>query len=140
MNFEKWAVFKKKGIHFVHININSLLPKINELQYLTKLSNASIVGYSEIKLDDSISSSEIEIEGYDLLWFDRSRRRGSVACYIKKSLAYNYKEKFCKSTESVFIDIFLPNAKPILVSILYRTPDKNNFVKNLEKLLPDAIF
>ena len=140
LNFEKWAVFKKKGIHFVHININSLLPKINELQYLTKLSNASIVGYSEIKLDDSISSSEIEIEDYDLLRFDRSCRGGSVACYIKKSLAYNYKEKFCKSTESVFIDIFLPNAKPILVSILYRTPDKNNFVKNLEKLLPDAIF
>ena len=27
LNFEEWAVFKKKGVHFVHININSLLPK-----------------------------------------------------------------------------------------------------------------
>ena len=59
LNFEKWVVFKKKGLHFVHININNLLPKINELGYLTKLSNASIVGIGETRLEDSISSSEI---------------------------------------------------------------------------------
>ena len=46
----------------------------------------------ETKLDNSISSSEIEIEGY--LRLDRFRRGGGVVCYIKKSLAYNYKEKF----------------------------------------------
>ena len=133
LNFEKWADFKKKGLHFVHININSLLPKIDELQYLTKLSNASIVGIGETKLDDSISSSEIEIEGYDLLRLDQSRRGSGVACYIKKSLAYSYKEKFCIKTESIFFDIFLPKAKPILVGILYRPPDKNDFIKNLEE-------
>ena len=124
LNFENWAVFKKKGLQFIHININSLLPKIDELRYFTKLSNASIVGIGETKLDDSISSSEIEIEGYDLLRLDRSRRGGGGACY---------KDKFCKSTESIFIDIFLPKTKPILVGILYRPPDKNDFVKNLEE-------
>ena len=97
LKFEKWAVFKKKGLHFVHININSLLPKIDELRYLVKLPNASIVGIGETKLDDSISSSEIEIEGYGLLRLDRSRRGGGVACYIKRSLAYNYKDNFAKS-------------------------------------------
>ena len=102
LNFEKWALFKKEGLHFVHININSCLPKIDELQYLTKLSNASVVGISETKRDNSISSSKIEIEGYDLLRLDQSRRGGSVACYIKKSLAYIYKEKFCQSTEYIY--------------------------------------
>ena len=132
LNFEKWAVFKKKGLHFVHININSLLlPKIDELRYLTKLSNACIVGIGETKLDDSILSSEIE--GYDFLRLDRSRRGGDVPCYIKRSLAYSYKGNFCKSTESIFVDIFLPKTKPILVCILYRPPDKNDFVKNIKK-------
>ena len=56
-----------------------------------------------------------------------------MACYIKKSLAYNYKHNFCKNTESIFIDIFLPKTKPILVAILYRPPGKNDFVKNLKK-------
>ena len=97
------------------------------------MSSASIVGIGETKLGDSISSSEIEIEGYDLLSLDRSQRGGCVACYIKKSLAYSYKEKICKSTESIFIDMFLPKKKPILVGILYRPPDKIDFVKNLEE-------
>ena len=74
LNFEKWAVFKNKGLQFVHININSLLPKVDELRYLTKLSNASIVGIGETKLDDFILSSDIEIEGYDRLRPDRSHR------------------------------------------------------------------
>ena len=47
LNFQKWAVFKKKSLHFVHININSLLQKIDELQYLTKLSNACTIDIGE---------------------------------------------------------------------------------------------
>ena len=54
LNFEKWAVFKKKGLHFIYTNINSLFPKIDELRYLTKVANASIVDIDETKLDDSI--------------------------------------------------------------------------------------
>ena len=79
----------------------SLLPKIDELRHLIKTTDASVVGISKTKLDNSISSSEIEIEGYDLLRLDRSQRRGGVACYVKKSLAYNYKYNFCKNTESI---------------------------------------
>ena len=30
-NYDQWAVFKKRGLCFVHINTNSLLPKIDEL-------------------------------------------------------------------------------------------------------------
>ena len=100
---------------------------------MTKTTDASVVGISETKLENSISSSEIEIEGYDLLRLDWSRRGGGVACYVKKVLAYNYKHSFCKSTESIFIDIVLPKSKPILVGILYRPSDKNNFVKSLEE-------
>ena len=53
LNFEKRTIFKKKGLHFFHININSLLLKIDELRYLTKLSNASTTGIGETKLGDS---------------------------------------------------------------------------------------
>ena len=100
---------------------------------MTKITNAAIVGIGETKLDKSILYSEIDIEGYDLLRLDRSRRGGGVACYVKKSLAYNYRDNFCKNTESIFSDIFLPKTKPIVIGILYRPPDKNDFVKNLEE-------
>ena len=133
LDTEKWTHFKKKGLRFIDININSLLPKIDEIRHMTKTTNAAIVGTGETKLDESILSSESDIEGYDLLRLDRSRRGGGVACYVKKSLAYNYRDNFCKNTESIFMDIFLPKTKPILIGILYRPPDKNNFVKNLEE-------
>ena len=38
---------------------------------------------SETKLEDSISSSEIEIEGYDLLRLDRSRRGGGFVSLLR---------------------------------------------------------
>ena len=70
LDTEKWTNFKKKGIHFIHININSLLPKIDEIRHMTKITNAAIVSIGETKLDESILSSEIDIEGYDLLRLD----------------------------------------------------------------------
>ena len=30
----EWNVFKKRGMHFIHINIDSLLPKIDEFAVL----------------------------------------------------------------------------------------------------------
>ena len=59
-----WDVFKKRAIHFIHVNINTLLPKIDDLCYITNITNVSIIGISELS--------------------------GSVAYYIKCSIACNY--------------------------------------------------
>ena len=57
----KWNVFKKRGMHFIHINTSSLLPKIDEVRYITNITNASIIGISETKLDETILWSELEL-------------------------------------------------------------------------------
>ena len=57
----------------MHININSLLTKIDELRYIAKLSEAAVIGILESKLDDSVLSSEIQIGNYDLIRSDRNR-------------------------------------------------------------------
>ena len=75
----------------MHININSLLSKIDELQHIAKLSEVAFVGISESKLDDSVLSSEIQIENYDLICSDRNRHGGGVACFIRDNLSYNTK-------------------------------------------------
>ena len=100
---------------------------------MTKTTDVSVVGISETKFDNSVSSGEFEIEGHNLLRFDRSWRGGGVACYVNKFLEHNYKHSFCKNTERILTNIFLPKTKPVLVSILYRPPDKNDFVKNLQE-------
>ena len=112
--------------------VNSLLPKIDEVRYIVNITKASIIGVSETKLDETILSSELEVDGYDLVRLDQSRRSGGVACYIKSWIAYSYEDSFCSNTESIFLDIFfLPKSKPILLGILYRPPDKSDFVKHI---------
>ena len=72
--------FLKKRMHFIYMNINSPLPKIDKVRYIANMTNASIIGISETKLDETIWSSELEVDGYDLVRLDQSRRGGGVAC------------------------------------------------------------
>ena len=39
-----WKAVKHKGLHFLHLNVNSLLPKIDEVKLIADRSNATITG------------------------------------------------------------------------------------------------
>ena len=43
LNTTGWDIFKTKGLHLMHLNINSLLPKIDELRHMGRLSNAAVI-------------------------------------------------------------------------------------------------
>ena len=73
-----------------------MLPKIDELRHIAKLTNAAVMGISESKFDDSMSTSEIQIDEYDLLCCNRNRHGGGVACYIRNYLSYNVNSYFPK--------------------------------------------
>ena len=133
-----WNIFKHKGLHSLHLNINSLLPKIDELRHIARLTNAAVIRISESKLDDSVSKSEIQIDEYDLLRCDRNRDGGGVACYIRNDLSYNVKSYFPKDIENIFFELLLPNTKPVVVGPIYRPPNQANFMEifneNLSKV------
>ena len=78
-------------------------------------TNATIIGISESKLDESVLEPEIEIDDYKILRCDRNRHGGCVACYIENDLSYNIISVFPSEIESVFFEILLPNSKPITV-------------------------
>ena len=113
------SVFNLRGLHFIHLNINSLLPKIDELRNIAKLSNAAVIGISESKLDDFVLSSEIQIDNYNTLHCDRNRHGGGVVCYIRNDLSYDVKSFFPPEIENIFFELLLPNTKPIVVGIIY---------------------
>ena len=77
----EWNIFKSRGLHFIHLNINSLLTKIEELRIIAKPTNAAIIGISESKLDESVLEPEIQMDDYKILRCDRNRHGGGVACY-----------------------------------------------------------
>ena len=75
LDHDKWNSFKYRGLHLLHLNINSLLPKIDEIRHIARLTNIAVIGISESKLD-SVPTSEIQIDKYDLLCCDRNRYGG----------------------------------------------------------------
>ena len=81
---ENLKVFKNCGLHFIHLNINSLLSKTDELGELVKASNATLAGITESKWDGSINDCEICIEGYNIIRRDWNRKGGGVVCYVSK--------------------------------------------------------
>ena len=99
---DAWDIFQRRGIHFIHLNINSLLSKTDEIPYIAELTNAAVIALSETKVDNTVLSSEFEIEGYDLVRSGRSRKGGGVACSVKSSISYNWKPNFWINTEIIF--------------------------------------
>ena len=126
------GVFKTRGLHFIHININSLLPTIEELRRIAWLSNAAVPGISESKLDNSIFHLDIEIDGYNILRFDRNRHRGRVACFVRNDLRFTERNYFPLDIETIFKEIFLPKTKPMTVGIFLSTTLSNKLFRNNE--------
>ena len=59
---DEWLPFKKRGLHFIHININSILHKIDEIREIAIKSMPTIIGITESKIDKSVLDEEIKIE------------------------------------------------------------------------------
>ena len=93
-------VFDKKGLHFLDINVNNVLPKIEEVRFIAKNSKATVIGISETKLDGTIFDAELYIKGCSIVLCDRDRKRGGVAFYIKMTFVLALKMFFLKTSKS----------------------------------------
>ena len=84
LNNPKFEAFNNKGLHLIHLNVNSLLPKIDELRNIAKCSNAAVIGITETKLDNTVYDSEITIDGYSIVGNDRNRNNEGVESVYPK--------------------------------------------------------
>ena len=132
-NKDLFEPFRKRGFHFLHINVNSLLLKIDELRDIISRTKPAILGITESKLDSSVSDQEVNISGYSILRSDRNRNGGGVACYIRADLCFNRRNVFSNTIEHVFFDLLIPKVKPISIGIFYRPPNANTFLETFLK-------
>ena len=131
MSSPRWEPsIRNRDLHFRHLNINSLPPKIDELREMVKISNPTVIGITEIKLDNSISYSEISIDGHCAMRRDRNRKGGGVICYVTNKICYNTKNCLSNETslsKNIFIELLIPKTKPITVGIVYKFQIKQGF-------------
>ena len=130
------TIFDKKGLHFIHLNVRSLLSKMSEFRLLFSEKKISIIALTETWLNDSINDEEIYIDGYSIIRKDRDTYGGGVCLYIKNEIAYSVREDLIETdTESVWIHVLLPKTKPIIVGVLYRPPKQKQFIEKFSTIL-----
>ena len=81
--------FHGKGLKFYHLNVRSVLSKINEIRCFTDIIHleASLIGFTETHLSNCIANSEILISGYNMFRYDRTTGPGGgVLVYALNTL------------------------------------------------------
>ena len=125
----EWKVFKKRGLHFIHLNISSLLSKIEEVCYIAKSLNPVVIGNCKSKIDASVLDPEISMYNCKILRSDRNKQGGGVVCYVRNYLSYNTLNFHCE-VESIFFETLLPISKAITVGTIYCLPSQINSLNN----------
>ena len=129
---DNWKTSRNKALHFIHLNINSLLPKIDQLREIVKTSKPRVIGITETKLDISIGESEIPIDGCCAIPRDRNRKSGGVICYVTNRIFYNTKNCISNKIENIFVELLILE---ITVEIVYKPPDQTRFLEILSNSL-----
>lgn len=76
----------RKNFGFMHINIRSLLPKLDLFTALAHASNPDILAVSESWLRKSTIDSDVSIPNYNIYRQDRSSKGGGVMLYCRECL------------------------------------------------------
>ena len=92
---------------------------------------------TESKLDNTVLVSEVNLAEYDILWCDRNRNGGGVACYIRKDLCFNTRTLHCKEIENLLSHDLLPKLKPKTIGVFYGPPYQANFMDLMVEKFPN---
>jgi len=131
-----FSCLNQKGLHFLHLNIRSLLPKIHELRTLACKTKAAVICISESWIDDSVTEDEIHIDGFCILRNDRKREGGGVCTFIRNDIAFRSRDDLAHdSLETTWFELLLSKTKPIVVGTVYRPPDQKDFIEPFEEVL-----
>ena len=71
-------MLQEKRLTFLHLNARALLPKISELKLIATRSKAAAISITESWLDSSVTNTEIDIEGHNVIRKDRNRNGGRL--------------------------------------------------------------
>ena len=123
---------RAKGLKIVHLNIRSLLPKIEHIRSILSQYNIDILTISETWLNSKIDIKLISVPSYTLLRQDRYKgdaktRVGGLISYIAQGKSMQVTElledSVCnKNLEAHWFHITMPNSRNIFICNTYRPP------------------
>ena len=125
----KYKLRKHKGLNIVHLNVRSLLPKMDEIIWMCDFLNLDVICISESWLNTNIANEDMTIEGYSSLRKDRTDKNGGgVVIYIKNTINFKNRPDINSDDmlEMIWIEIVTNGSDPnVLLSCTYRPPNAN---------------
>ena len=125
-----------KGLKLVHLNVRSLIRKVDQIRTLLADTSLDIVTFSETWLKQYISNQLVELDGYKSFRLDRAtkgkgkgnKRGGGLITYIRDKYASNSEllDDLCVSGEHIeaqWLYIHRPQSKNLCVCNMYRPPN-----------------
>ena len=95
----------EKGLRICHLNIRSLVNKIDEIKVFCETHKPHALCLNETWLDTSIADGEIQLDGYSHIRRDKTRHQGGVLVYIASNV--NFKERDEIGDESGELQLFM---------------------------------
>ena len=133
---------QNKGVTIGHLNIRSLLKKIDESKILLHQNSFDIPAISETWLSDKIPNELVNIPGFNVYRKDRPSHGGGVLLYIKETLPHTYCPDLTNfnNTEVVWVRIDNKSSPSFYVSCVYnpKADDENYYqcmLNNFENVL-----
>ena len=141
LNPDTWLL--KEGIRIGHLNINHAVNKLADISSILSNNgkNFHLFGFSESRLSEHITDSDISIPGYTIVRKDpKLQKETGLLVYISQCITFkriSYLENL--SVESVWIEISFKRSKPVLVGFIYRNPtERVDWIDKFD-LMMDAV-
>ncbi len=117
--------FKSRSrLGFIHLNVRSLVPKLDMIKIWVNMTNADIIVLSETWLKKSITDDLIYIDGYKVYRTDWVGKGGGVAIYVKSKFVSSAILSItrAKQFEVLAIKVGVSKVSNITVVGCYRPP------------------
>ena len=116
---------KARGFKVAHLNVRSLVNKLDDISHLVRSKSFDIFSVSETWLNPTILDTEIDIPGYTLVRHDRNGKRGGgTAIFVRDGIPYRHlTDLFDGVNEACWIEINRAKCKKLIVCCVYRPPD-----------------
>ena len=132
-------------ILIVHLNINSLQNKFDELKLLNENMKAQIIFLTETKIDKSYPNSQFSLTGYNMYRKDRKKGGGGIIAFFDFNLPSKELKvmKKYKTLEILAVEARLGNNDVIFLG-LYRPPKQSDhqpdphYLERVEEELNDV--
>ena len=138
-------IFSTKGLHICNLNVHHLPPKTDEVRLIMANENGpDIFGFCETFMNQSVLDSQVAIDGFDFCRKDRAETQdksgGGIILYFRNTLTCKRRPDLeISKIETIWMEIELPNSKPVLICSAYRPPsEKCNWVDLFEEELSIA--